>query len=226
VVELGGPIGAAAAAGAMPALRFEVQGAEALRPAAVPTIRFALRIDGGGAAIRSIQLAAQVRIAATQRGYEPAEQERLAELFGEASRWGETLRSFLWANVTLVVPPFESETVVPLDMPCSYDFEVAAAKYLAGLRDGEVPLELLFSGAVFHTAGGLLQVTRISWESEAAYRLPVSVWRAAMDQHFPGAAWLRLDRDAFDRLAAYKARHTLLSWEDTVRALLDRAGEP
>jgi hypothetical protein len=47
-----------------------------------------------------------------------------------------------------------------------------------------------------------------------------------MDQHFPGAAWLRLEREAFDRLAAYKARHTLLSWEETVRSLLDRAGEP
>ena len=223
MVELGGPTGAV---GAVPALRFEVQGAEALRPAAVPTVRFALRIDAGGAAIRSIQLETQVRIAATQRGYDAAEQERLAELFGEPARWGETLRSFLWANLSLVVPPFDGATVAHLDMPCTYDFEVTAAKYLAGLREGEVPLELLFSGTVFHIDDGRLQVTRISWESEAAYRLPVAVWRAAMDQHFPGAAWLRLEREAFDRLAAYKARHTLLSWEETVRSLLDRAGEP
>jgi hypothetical protein len=223
MVELGGPTGAV---GAVPALRFAVQGAEPLRPAAVPTIRFALRIDAHGASIRSIQLETQVRIAATRRRYDAAEQERLAELFGEPARWGETVRSFLWANLSLAVPPFEGETVAHLDMPCTYDFEVSAAKYLAGLRDGEVPLELLFSGTVFHTDGGRLQITRISWESEAAYGLPVAVWRAAMDQHFPGAAWLRLERDAFDRLAAYKARHTLLSWEDTVRSLLDRAGEP
>jgi hypothetical protein len=223
-VQAGGPIGAAPAAGAVPVLRFEVQGAEALRPAAVPTIRFTLRIDSGGAAIRSIQLETQIRIAATRRGYDAAEQERLAELFGETHRWAETLRGFLWANVTLVVPPFEGETLASLDMPCTYDFEVTAAKYLAGLRSGEVPLELLFSGAVFHTEGGRLQVTRVSWDSEAEYRLPVAVWRAAIDQHFPDAAWLRLDRAVFDRLAAYKARHTLLTWEEAMASLLDRAG--
>jgi hypothetical protein len=209
----------------VPVLRFAVQGAEALRPAAVPTIRFTLHIDSGGASIRSIQLETQVRISATRRAYDAAEQERLAELFGAPHRWGETLRSFLWANVTLVVPAFEGETLAHIDMPCTYDFEVTAAKYLAGVRAGEVPLELLFSGAVFHTEDGRLQVTRVSWESEAEFRLPVAVWRAAMDQHFPGAAWLRLDRAAFDRLAAYKARHTLLTWEEAVTSLLDGAGE-
>jgi Family of unknown function (DUF6084) len=224
-VHAGGPIGAAAPTGVVPLLRFAVQGAEALRPAAVPTIRFTVRIDSGGAAIRSIQLETQVRIAATRRAYDAAEQERLAELFGAPHRWGETLRSFLWANLTRVVPPFEGETLAHLDMPCTYDFEVSATKYLAGVRAGEVPLELLFSGAVFHSEGGRLQVTRVSWESEAEYRLPVAVWRAAMDQHFPDAAWLRLDRAAFDRLAAYKARHTLLTWEEAVASLLDRAGE-
>ena len=35
---------------------------------------------------------------------------------------------------------------------CTYDFEVAATKYLHALDDGEIPLVLLFSGTVF-TAG-------------------------------------------------------------------------
>ena len=38
-------------------------------------------------------------------------------------------------------------------MPLSYDVDVAAHKYLAGLEDGEVPLLLLFSGTVFTGRG-------------------------------------------------------------------------
>jgi hypothetical protein len=84
-----------------------------------------------------------------------------------------------------------------------------------------VPLEFLFSGSVFYTEpGGLLQTARIAWDREAEYRLPVRVWREAMDRHFPGAAWMRLGRPAFDRLRAYKAQHGLRTLEDAVERLL------
>ena len=44
-----------------------------------------------------------------------------------------------------------------------------------GCKDGEIPLDLLFSGTVFYAGpGGALQINRISWNAEAAYRLPVS----------------------------------------------------
>ena len=36
-----------------------------------------------------------------------------------------------------------------------------------------------------------------------------------------GTAWLRLRKDSFDRLAAYKSRHALATWEDAVDALLE-----
>jgi Family of unknown function (DUF6084) len=207
-----------------PELAFTVLGAEPERPAAVPTLRFALGVDARGAAVRSVMLDVQIRIAATQRGYGEAEQALLAELFGEPSRWKDTLRGLLWTQATLVVPPFEDTTVVDLYLPCTYDFEVAAAKYLAALGDGDIPLELLFSGTVFYTApGGGLQVSRISWSAEAAHRLPVRVWREAIDGHFPHSAWLRVDRDAFERLVAFRARHTLQSWEATLDTLLEAA---
>ena len=75
------------------------------------------------------------------------------------------------------------------------------------MRDGEIPLDLLFSGTVFYTgAGGALQINRISWNAEAAHRLPVRVWRETMDHYFPDSAWLRLDRETFDRLVAFRAR--------------------
>jgi hypothetical protein len=88
-----------------------------------------------------------------------------------------------------------------------------------------VPLEFLFSGTVFYAgAGGMLQVGRISWEQEAGFALPVAVWRETMDAHFPGAAWLRLDKERFDRLCAFKARNALPTWEAAVDALLPPEG--
>jgi hypothetical protein len=215
-------IEASAPAGAVPELGFTVLACEPLRHAAAPSLRFALAIDAGAAAVRSVMLDVQVRIAATQRGYDAAEQALLGDLFGEPKQWADTLRSLLWTRASLVVPPFEGSTVVDLDVPCTYDFDVAAAKYLAGVRDGEIPLELLFSGTVFYAgASGAIQINRISWNAEAAHRLPVRVWRETMDHYFPNSAWLRLDRDAFERLVAFRARRALTSWEAVVDALLD-----
>jgi hypothetical protein len=85
-----------------------------------------------------------------------------------------------------------------------------------------VPLELLFSGTIFYAnAEGRLQAAPISWEHELEATLPVAVWRAAIESAFPGSAWLRLPRDAFDRLWAFRAARALPSWEATLDELLD-----
>jgi len=211
---------------AAPALDFTVAAVEALRPSATPTLRFTLALGAGETAVRSVLLDVQVQIAATRRRYDAAEQAQLADLFGMPERWGETLRTLPWLRATLVVPPFHGATTAQLDVPCTYDFELTAARYLAGLRDGDVPLELLLSGTVFHgAAGGAMRVSRIGWDRELACRLPVATWRAAIDQHFPHAAWLRLDRAAFDRLAAFRAQRALPSWEAVVDELLAREEE-
>jgi hypothetical protein len=217
----------AAVHAAVPELRFAVTGAAPVEHAAAPTLAFALRVDApGGQAIRSVVLDVQVQIAARRRPYDADARERLFELFGAPEGWGTTLRTLLWTRTTRVVPPFEGSTVVDLPVPCTYDLEVAAARYLAALGDGEVPLELLFSGTVFHAGpDGRLQAARIPWECEAGYRLPVSVWRQTMDRHFPGTAWLRLRRESFDRLAAYRSRHALATWDDALDALLMGAEE-
>jgi hypothetical protein len=121
-----------------------------------------------------------------------------------------------------VVPPFTGTTVIGLDLPCSYDLEVTASRYFAALGDGEVPLELLFSGSVFFAdADGALQTIRIALDTEVEYRLPVSAWREAIDRHFPGSAWLRLSRECHERLWSYKARHGFASWDDAIAALLE-----
>ena len=128
----------------------------------------------------------------------------------------------LWTRASVVVPPFTAATTVPLDVTCTYDLEVAASRYFDALPDGEVPLEFLFSGTVFYSApDGRLQTARISSEAEAGYRLPVAVWKDVMDHAFPDTAWLRLRKESFDRLCAFKSRNALATWEDAIDALLE-----
>ncbi|MDQ3740529.1 MAG: DUF6084 family protein [Actinomycetota bacterium] len=201
-------------------LAFDVRDVAPLDHAAAPTLRFVVGIEAAGD-VRSIMLETQVQIAARRRPYDAAAAERLFALFGPPAGWGSALRTLLWTRVTTVVPPFSGRTEVELLVPCSYDLEVTASAYFSALESGEVPLELLFSGSVFYASdGGMLQIERLSWDHEAEYRLPVSVWRETMDRHFPGAAWLRLQRETFERLAAYRARNAL-SWDDAVERLLD-----
>jgi hypothetical protein len=215
-----------APAGAIPRLAFAVADATAERYGAVPTLNFTLGIErSGGGPVRSILLDTQIQIAARRRPYGEAEQGWLVELFGTPDRWSTTLRTLLWTRTTLVVPPFTDSTEVTLPVACSYDLEVNAASYLSALHNGEVPLEFLFSGSVFYAGpGGMLQTARISWDREAEYRLPLETWRAAMDHHFPGAAWLRLARPTFDRLRAYKAEHGLRTLDDAVERLMQEGG--
>jgi hypothetical protein len=200
------------------ALDFSVDGAAPVEHAAVPTLRFALAVRCA-VPVRSVLLDVQLQIAARRRGYDGAAHERLFELFGPVDAWPTTLRTLLWTRTTLVVPAFEGSTVADLDVPCSYDLDVAASRYLDALGDGSVPLELLFSGSVFYEQDGRLQTVRLPWSSEAAYALPVRVWKQTMERHFRGTAWVRLSKDSFDRLSAYKARNAFATWDDALEAL-------
>ena len=201
-------------------LSFAVEGAEAVPYTAVPQLAFRVHVTTD-APVRNLALQCQIRIEPVRRRYAPAEQERLVDLFGEPSRWGETVKSMLWTHVPLQVGPFERNTVVELAVPCTFDFNVAATKYLHGLDDGEIPLLFLFSGSIFFDdADGRLQITQLSWSNEASYRLPVAAWRRMMDLHYPNSAWLSLRRDLFDRLLQFKAEHGLATWEQTMERLL------
>jgi len=205
----------------MPDLNFRIESAEVLEYAAVPSLLFKLRIENAGdEPIRSITLSTQIRITAQQRSYNAAEQEGLAELFGPPSQWGDTLKSLLWTHAVTQVTPFDKSTFVDVIVPCTYDFEIVSAKYFHHLQEGEVPLEFLFSGTMFYAGANGLQVERISWDKEAQFRLPVHLWREMMEHYFPGTAWLRLERGAFDRLYRYKMQRGFTSWEDALNELL------
>ncbi len=118
-------------------LAFGVRGAAPVRHAAAPTLGFELEISTRSPLqIQSVNLQVQVQIAARRRSYAKAEEAQLAELFGEPHRWSDTLRTLLWLQTTQVVPAFTGATVIELRVPCTYDFEVSAAKYMAALREG------------------------------------------------------------------------------------------
>jgi hypothetical protein len=203
-------------------LSFRVNGARAEPHAAAPLLVLALEIaDAQDAAVRVLALRCQVRIDPRGRPYTRDETARLTDLFGERPRWAETLQPLLWTHASVVVPGFRRRTEVDVPIPCSYDFEVASAKYFHALDGGEVPLRLLFSGTVFSERGHQVAAEPIPWHAEAAYRLPIAVYRETIDRHFPGSAWLRIDRQTFDALHRFRSRLALPSWEQAIRALLD-----
>jgi hypothetical protein len=210
---------------APPALAITVEGVEPVDYAAVPTLQFRTRIRAATAtAIRSVALHAQIRIAATERSYDAQSQDGLVELFGAPEQWGRNLHSLLWTHAAVHVPEFDEEVIVDIPVGCSYDFDVVATKYFHALDDGDIPLDFLFSGTVFYSAAGRLQAVRIPWDTESHLRMPVRVWHDLMGRYFPHSAWLRLDRDTFDRLYGFKARNTYPTWEGAIEALL-RAAE-
>ncbi|HKE76205.1 MAG TPA: DUF6084 family protein [Acidimicrobiales bacterium] len=210
----------------MTALAIEVLGAEAVAHAAVPTLALRLRIEEpSGALVHALALRCQIRIEPQRRRYDADEEARLTELFGETPQWGDSLRPFLWTHVAATVPAFTGSTDVDLPVACSYDFEVAGAKYLHALGDGEVPLLLLFSGTVFTRGGTGFAAEPVPWDTEASFRLPVSTWRAVMDHYFPGSGWLRLRRDTLDALQRYKVAEALPTWDQALERLLKQAEE-
>ncbi len=207
----------------MPGVSFQVEDARADTSAAAPLLLFKVRIRNAnlGEMIQNIALRCQVRIETTRRRYSAGEQERLVDLFGEPDRWSTTLGSLLWTHANMTVAPFEDQIVADLPVPCTFDFNVAATKYFAGLDDGDIPLELQFSGTIFYRDGeDNLQVAQIPWDQDARFRLKIDCWRQMMDRHYPNSAWLRLRRDVFDRLRQYKTAHGIGHWEAVFEQLL------
>ena len=208
----------------MSELVFDCVGARADRFAVVPSMILTLRIsETSGQRVEAIALRCQIRIEPARRRYSDAEAERLSDLFGETQRWAETLKPVQFTTVSIMVPAFTGSTELDLPIPLTYDREIGATRYFAGLEDGEVPLLLLFSGTVFGTSNGRLSVQQVPWSKEASYRLPVAIWREAIDAHFPNSAWIKISNGTFDELLRFKTRAALPTWEATVLALLAAA---
>jgi len=196
--------------------------------AAAPQLTARLRIEEGtGQVVHAVALRCQVRIEPQRRGYDEADEDGLRGLFGDRDRWADTLRPFLWMQCTAMVQGFTGVTEVDLPLPCTYDFDVVGSRYLHAVGGGRVPLAFLFSGTVFTKGTHGFGVEQVPWDCEASYDLPVTVWDDMVATYFPSTGWIRLDHDVLERLAAFKARHGLTTWEETVTTLLRaRDGAP
>jgi uncharacterized protein DUF6084 len=207
-------------------LVFDCVGAHAERYAVAPSMSLTLRIaETSGVKVDAIALRCQIRIEPTRRRYSDAEAERLNDLFGDTRRWAETLKPLQFTTVSTMVPGFTGSTELDLPVMLSYDLEIGSTRYFAGLEEGEIPLLLLFSGTVFSSPEGRLQVQQVPWSKEASYRLPVGIWREAMEAHFPNSAWIRMSLQTLDELQRFKARQALPTWDATITALLKQAGD-
>jgi hypothetical protein len=195
--------------------------------AAAPNLLARVRIEETtGERVHALALRAQIRIEPQRRRYDDTEERALLDLFGDRTRFAQTLKPFPWLHTSTVAQGFTGSTDVDLVLPCTYDFEVAGAKYLHALRDGEIPLLFLFSGTVFTRGATGFSVTQVPWDCEAPFRMPVGVWRDLMEEHFPGSEWVRMHRDTVDALAHFRHVRGLTSWDAAVSALLAEAAQP
>ncbi|MGB9475334.1 MAG: DUF6084 family protein [Candidatus Udaeobacter sp.] len=211
----------------MPDLNFKVTGIEPAQRGLAPLLHFILEITNTPETetIQSIMLQTQIQIQSPQRVYDAEEKKKLKELFGAPEDWGKTLRTRLWTHANTIVPRFHGHTRTILPVPCTFDFNVAATKYFYALQDGEVPLLFLFSGTVFYAApDGRLQIQKVSWEKECAWRLPIARWQELMEHHYPDSAWIAMRRDVFDQLYEFKRREGLSSWDEVFERLLTPNG--
>jgi len=202
-------------------LVFDCVGARAERWAVAPTLTFLLKLaETAGEAVHGIALRCQIRIEPVKRRYSEAEGELLADLFGERSRWGDTMKPLQLAFAAQMVPSFSGSTEIELPVPFTYDFEVATSKYFHALEDGDIPLLLLFSGTIFVKSDEGFRVEQVPWHKEAAFRLPVATWREMMDTHYPNSAWVRVRRDTLNALSRFQSERGLSNWDDVINALI------
>ena len=208
----------------MPELVFDCIDVRADPYAAGPTLVFKLRIsETAGVRVHAIALRVQLRIEPQKRRYTPAEARQLNDLFGDTSRWAETLKPLQFANIAAMVPSFTGGIEIDLPVACTYDLEIAATSYFHALQQDDIPFLLLFSGTIFTRGETGFSVAQVPWHKEATYRVPVTEWRAMMDAFYPNSGWLRLRLDTLEALGAFKTARALPTWELAVTTLLAEA---
>jgi hypothetical protein len=206
---------------------FEVLRAEPVERAAAPTLSFTVRAsDDSDRRVFAIALTAVITIEPSKRRYDEETRERLIELFGEPQRWASTTTNFRWAQADALVAAFEGSTEFELVVPCTYDLELAAAKFFHGLADGEAPLRFHFNGTVFYESDdGRMQIVQVPWDRSPRFRMPVDVWRRAIDAVYPYRAWVPVDSQTLARLQRRKAERGLPTFDAVLGELLAEGEE-
>ncbi len=210
---------------APPEPEFAVLGARTVRHAAAPTLAFDLQVsEPSGRDVYMIALTIQVMIEPARRTYDDVTRRRLVGLFGPPERWSVTTRSLVWCQLDVVVPAFTGSTTVAVPVACSYDLEVAAAKYLHALADGEAPLALHFNGVVYYPADdGGLQMVLIPWSRSIGFRMPIEVWNETISHYYPNTGWVALRSETLEALEQRRVDGAHATLDATVRRLLEEA---
>jgi hypothetical protein len=206
---------------------FSVLGVTAVRYAAAPMLNFDLHVvEPSGRQVYMVALTIQVMIEPARRAYDADTHERLKGLFGEPERWAVTTRSLLWAQIDIVVPAFTGSTTVTVPMTCSYELEVAAAKYFYSLPDGEAPLAFHFNGTIYYRDyDDRMQMVLVPWTKSCDYRMPVSTWKDMMEAYYPNTAWVALNGATIDALQREQVNRGLATADDCIMKLIEESKE-
>ncbi len=204
-------------------LDFAVLGARPVKYAAAPMLTLDLQVtETGGREVYMVALTIQLMIEPARRSYDDATRHRLVELFGAPERWAVTTRSLVWSKLDVLVPAFTGTTTVTVPIACHYDLELAAAKYLHSLPDGDAPLALHFNGMIYYPGEDRgLQMVLIPWSKSIDFRMPVSVWQETIEHYYPGTSWIALRADTFEALQREKLTRGLATLDACVSALLE-----
>jgi hypothetical protein len=209
-------------AGEWPEPDFSVLGVSAVKYAAAPMLNFDLHVaESSGRQVYMIALTIQVMIEPARRSYDDATRERLKGLFGEPERWAVTTRSLVWAQVDVVIPAFTGSTTVSVPITCSYELEVAAAKYFHSLPDGQAPLAFHFNGTIYYKDyDGQMQMVLVPWTKSCDYRMPVATWRDMIEMYYPNTAWVALNGATIDALQSRQVSRGLATPDACIMQLL------
>jgi len=214
------------AAVTVPEPEFSAIGMRSVRYAAAPMLMLDLQVsEPSGRPVYMIALTIQLMIEPARRSYDEKTRAGLVELFGPPERWAVTTRSLLWTQLDVLVPAFTGSTTVTVPVSCSYDLELAAAKYLYSLSDGEAPLALHFNGTIYYPRDdGALQMVLVPWDKSIDFRMPVSVWRDTVEHYYPNTNWIALRSETLDRLQRAKLARGMATFDACVDALLAEDG--
>ena len=188
--------------------------------AATPLLGFQAAIDQRQSGTRPStpwRLRCQIQLEVTRRKYTAEDQERLLDLFGEPSRWGQTLRNLLWTHANLVVPSFQGQRWSIFRCRARSISMWLPPNISTVWRTETFPICLQFSGTVFYAAseggaagrahflgqggplqaagkvvarhdGDLLSQQRLAVPAQRCFRPAVSIQSAARNSHLGRSA--------------------------------------
>ncbi len=171
--------------------------------------------------VHAIALRCQVRIEPLRRDYTDPEAAGLLDLFGPRERWSSTQRNFLWQHGAAMVPGFVDTTQVDLALDCTYDFEVAASKYLhaAARRNDTAAIPVQWNRFhPGHRAASRCSRCRGIARTISSFRSRCG--RTSWHNTSRTPVGCGCDATPSAQLTAYKTQRALLSYDEAIASLM------